>query len=94
MNDDLLLTTVPYVRDKGNIYPYGTKVGILINFERDITTLKYYSYGDIFSKLGGLKASLGPILGFITPLIALNFLIKLTAIIQANYTNSYEKELS
>ena len=89
MDDDTHLKVGKYIQDKGNIYPFETKISMNIDYERSVTTYNYNGYGDIFTKLGGLKASLGPILGFITPFVMLYFLILLAGIIQESYTLKY-----
>ena len=89
MNDNIRLKVTPYVRDLGSLHPFRSTISLSVNFEREVVTFTFKSYDDILTKLGGLKASLSPILSFITPLIMLNFLISLSGVIQEIYTKKY-----
>jgi len=42
----------------------------------------YFGYGDLLSKLGGVKSALGPAFTFLIPLFALLFLVKIAIIIK------------
>lgn len=87
MNDHLELEVSKY--DGDNPDDLEIKLSLNINFNRDVTEYHYKGYGDILTKLGGLKAILGPALGFITPFLMLYFLVKLSKIIQESYTYQY-----
>ena len=45
---------------------------------------KYFDLDDIVAKIGGLRASIMPILNFFMPLVILYFLIELSKIIKEN----------
>lgn len=47
-------------------------------------TLKFYTFDDILAKVGGLRASIMPILAFFAPLLVLYFLFELASIIKEN----------
>jgi len=47
-------------------------------------TLKFYDFGDILAKIGGLRASIMPFFLFFAPLLVLYFLIELAKITKAN----------
>jgi hypothetical protein len=64
-----------------------------INSERAVVIYSYIRYGDIISKLGGLKAALTPIIGILTPLMMLYFLLLLAGIIQETDAIQYRDEL-
>ena len=53
-----------------------------INFNREIHLQHFYSYIDAISKLGGLVASIGPLLGILTPLFVLNYVIRMMKIVR------------
>jgi hypothetical protein len=52
-----------------------------INFVRETETFFYIGYGDVFAKLGGIKAALGPILNITAPISVVFFLASLSKII-------------
>ena len=47
-------------------------------------TLKFYDFGDILAKIGGLRASIMPFFLFFAPLLVLYFLIELAKITKTN----------
>lgn len=69
---------------------------ITVNLEFDFTervfTLFYFSLSDILSIIGGLKASISPLLSSLTPLFILIFLIKLSYIIREKMEQNYKEE--
>ena len=50
-------------------------------------------YDDIISHLGGIKSAITPLLAFLTPLLVMYFLVKLSEIIREAYVKEYIKEL-
>lgn len=51
------------------------------DFTERIYDIQYFGILDLLSKLGGLRASLVPILGYAAPFLALHFLYSLAGII-------------
>ena len=51
------------------------------DFTERIYDVSYFGIMDLMSKLGGLRASIMPILGYVAPLLALHFLYSLAGII-------------
>lgn len=51
------------------------------DFTQRIYDIQYYGLVDVFAKLGGLRASIVPILGYFVPLLTLHFLYTLAGII-------------
>lgn len=43
--------------------------------------MNYYGLMDVLAKLGGLRASIAPIIGYLVPLLTLHFLWSLAGII-------------
>lgn len=62
------------------------------DFTERIFTLYYFSVFDILASIGGLKASIGPILSIATPVSILIFLIKLAMIIRDSLHQNYIDE--
>ena len=62
------------------------------DFTERIFTLYYFNVFDIMASIGGLKASIGPILSIATPTSILVFLIKLAMIIRDSLHQSYLDE--
>ena len=62
------------------------------DFTERIFTLYYFNIFDILASVGGLKASIGPILSIATPISVLVFLIKLSIIIRDSLHESYIDE--
>ena len=62
-----------------------TGTDIISNVEFDFTQriydVQYYSLLDVLSKLGGLRASILPIIAYFVPLLTLHFLYTLAGII-------------
>ena len=54
----------------------GTKIVSNIDFDytQRIYDVHYYGFMDVLSKLGGLRASILPILGYFLPFLTLHFL--------------------
>ena len=53
------------------------------DFTERIYDIHFYTHLDILSKLGGLRASILPIIGYFLPLLTLHFLWKLSYIIDS-----------
>lgn len=51
------------------------------DFTERVYDVHFYDFIDLLSKLGGLRASLLPILGYLMPLLSLHFLWRLSAIV-------------
>lgn len=51
------------------------------DFTERIYTIKYFGIMDVMSTLGGLRASILPLLGWFIPLMTLHFLYSLAGII-------------
>ena len=51
------------------------------DFTERIYDVHYFGIMDLLSKLGGLRASILPILGYVAPLLTLHFLWSLAGII-------------
>lgn len=64
---------------------FKTGTNIVSNIEFDFTEriydIHYYGIMDVLSKLGGLRASIAPIIGYFVPLLTLHFLWSLAGII-------------
>lgn len=69
---------------------------IAINLEFDFTervfTLHFFTFGDILSIVGGLKASIDPLFTSITPIFVLLFLIQLSYILRDKMELNYRDE--
>ena len=48
-----------------------------VDYTKTVLTYQYNGYGDIFAKLGGLRAAIMPIVGLFTPFTAFYFLFTL-----------------
>ena len=55
--------------------------------------IHYFGYMDILGILGGLNASIGPILGIFSPLFIMNYLYLLALLIVGKYKEQYHDEL-
>ena len=55
--------------------------------------LRYFSYADIFAKLGGYKALVSPFFVAFFPFFTLSYLHKLSRIIKQNRMKEYLNEL-
>ena len=51
------------------------------DFTQRVYDVHFYSIMDVLSKVGGLKASITPIMGYFLPLLTLHFLYSLAGII-------------
>ena len=60
-----------------------------VDMTRQVEVYKYFGYGDIVSKLGGLKAAISPVLFGASSIFMLAFLYRLSGIIK----NKYKEEL-
>ena len=49
-----------------------------MDFTEKMFELYYFNFMDIMSIIGGLNASIGPVLGFIAPLFIMNYLYQLS----------------
>ena len=69
----------------GEDYDQKTGTDMVSNIDFDFTeriyVIHYFGIMDLLSKLGGLRASILPILGYAAPLLALHFLYTLAGII-------------
>ena len=63
------------------------------DFTERVYDVSFYSFLDILSKLGGLRASILPILKYCMPLLTLHFLWKLSGIIDNAMHNNQQNEL-
>lgn len=82
---------------KNDEYDPETGSSIISNLDFDFTEriyeLQYYGVMDIMSKLGGLRASIIPLLGYLLPLLTLHFLYSLAGIIDDKITNDKHTEM-
>jgi len=58
------------------------QLNIDFDFTERIYNISYYTVLDIMAVIGGLKASIMPIIGYLAPLLALHFLMSLATIIE------------
>ena len=76
---------------------YYTKSDVNIMLDHDFTevqyTIKYFGFADILSKIGGIIASLNPVMHLITPMLIIFYLSKLSQVILDKNKEKYEKEL-
>lgn len=72
-----------------------TSVIIMINFDytEKIFTIKYTGVLDIMQRIGGLQASIMPIMRFANPWLYLVFLIALCRIIREKAQDMYKNEI-
>ena len=64
-----------------------------MNFVERQFIINFYTFGDILAKLGGLRASIMPIIGQLTPLFILFFLLSVAKVIKNKIQNNYETRL-
>ena len=66
----------------------GANISVTVDFDftHRFYKINYYTVVNILSALGGLKASLTPIVGYLMPLLDLSLFYQMAAIIQENYT--------
>lgn len=73
------------------------KTSIVSNLDFDFTeriyNIEYFGLMDIMSKLGGLRASIMPLVGYLAPLFALHFLWSLAGIIDDKMEANQRKEM-
>jgi len=62
------------------------------DFSERIYNINYFTFLDIMAVIGGLKASIMPIIGYLAPLLALHFLISLAQIIVDKMHDNQHKE--
>lgn len=55
--------------------------------------ISYFGYMDILSKIGGISASISPVLGIIAPAFILFYLHSLSLIIIENHKKKYQEEV-
>ena len=82
--------TIVTVRDR---FIMRNETGIDFDFTERVYDVNFYSFLDILSKLGGLRASILPILKYCMPLLTLHFLWKLSGIIDNAMHNNQQNEL-
>ena len=63
------------------------------DFTERVYDVHYFGIMDLLSKLGGLRASIIPIIGYFTPLIALHFFYSLAGIIDEKMSKYQLKEM-
>lgn len=56
-------------------------------------TIKYFGFADIMSKIGGIVASLNPVMGILAPMLIIFYLSTLSQLILDKNKEKYEKEL-
>ena len=54
----------------------------------------YFGYMDILGIIGGLNASIGPLLAQFAPMFIMNYLYQLAQLIIGKYRQQYHKELA
>jgi hypothetical protein len=62
------------------------------DFTQRVFSYNYFTFADILSRIGGLQGSIMPLLGQLTPLFMLYFLVKLCEIIKEKLEESYLKD--
>ena len=60
-----------------------------IDFNQEIHVQHFFSYLDAISKLGGLVASIGPLLGILKPIFVLIYVIKMMNIVKRSNRKEY-----
>ena len=63
------------------------------DFTQRVYSYSYFTVSDILAKMGGLSASIMPIIGRLAPFFALYFLLELSAIIKDHLTKRYNEEV-
>ena len=53
----------------------------------------YFGYMDILASIGGINASIKPLIGIVGPIFILNFMYQLAKIIHEKYEDQYHEEL-
>lgn len=62
-------------------------------FTERVFEIEFYEWGDILSKLGGLRSSILPIIYYFMPLLSMHFLWRLSGIIDLKMHQNQENEL-
>ena len=83
-----MLLAPKYKSDMRNL-----SINLLVDYNLDIITYRYVSTSDIFSRLGGYKSAIEPILMFFYPMVILQFLIAISFVIIKIYKDRYLQEL-
>ena len=63
------------------------------DFVQKYYEIYFFGYMDILSIIGGLNASIAPILGMLSPIFIINYLYQLSKIILGKYERQYHAEL-
>ena len=63
------------------------------DFTERIYDVHFYSFLDLFARLGGLRASILPIIGYFMPILSLHFLWVLSGIVDKKMHQNQENEL-
>ena len=70
---------------------------IKVMFDHDFTEkyyeIQYFDYWDILAIIGGLNASIKPLMSMASSLFIINFLYQLAKLILGKYDNQYKEEL-
>ena len=64
-----------------------------MNFVERRFTIKYFTFFDILTRIGGFRASIMPFINYLAPLVVLYFLIKLAKIIKDHIKDIHQTEL-
>ena len=62
-------------------------------FTKRIYNIYYFKWFDILSKIGGLRSSIIPMIGYVMPFVILHFLIKLAGIVDTQMHKFQEMEM-
>jgi len=70
-------------------------INIVVSCDRHMVTFtyNYWTYHDIFSKVGGYFALFLPFLALFAPLSAVKFFLELAEVIKKKYADTYKKDL-
>ena len=63
------------------------------DFTEKYYEIKFFQIMDILAIIGGLNASIGPILGLLIPLLTMNYLYQLAKLIIGKHRYNYSKQL-
>ena len=77
-------------------YGDSSEVSIMLNhdFTERYYEIRYFGPMDILTICGGYNASIGPMLGLLSPIFVLNFLYQLAVLILYKSKNLYQEELA
>lgn len=82
---------------KGEVFNQTTGSNLISNIDFDFTEriyhVEYFGIMDLLSKIGGLSASINPIIGYFIPLLTLHFLYKLAGIIDEKLAELQREEM-